>query len=60
MGDVKATTLKENKKTKLKGNYNFNVYGDEHKQELNPNRHTNPVAMPFQGLVMLNLLQSQC
>ena len=55
MDDVKATTLKENKsKRKIK------LYGDEHKQELNPDCRTNLIAMPVLGRVMLNPLRSQC
>ena len=45
--DVKATTLKE-KKIKIK----IQLYGDEHKQELNPDFCTNPLAMPVLGRVM--------
>ena len=36
------------------------VYGDEHKQELNPDHRTNPIAMPVLGRLMLNPLRSQC
>ena len=60
LDDVKATTLKENKKEKLKkGKYKFTVYeDDEHKQELNPYRPTNPVGVPILGQVMLDPLRS--
>ena len=52
MDDVKATTLKKRER-KVKIKYNFTVYGDEHKQELNLDRCTNPVVMPVLGRVML-------
>ena len=50
--DVKATTLKG----KVKIKYKFTIYGDEHKQELNLDHYTNPVAMRNLGRVMLNPL----
>ena len=53
--DVKATTLKE-KKIKRK-RFFFTIYENEHKQELNPDCHTNSIAMPILGRVMLNLLR---
>ena len=56
--DVKDTTFKEIKdKNKIK--YKFTVYGEEHKQELNPDCRTNPIVMLVLGRVMLNLLQSR-
>ena len=56
MDDITATILKENKN---ENKINFNIYENEHKKEPNPDFHTNPVAMPVLGRVMLNPLQSR-
>ena len=42
MDNVNATTLKENKKIKVKVKYKITIYEDEHKQEINPDHRTNP------------------
>ena len=49
---------RKEKKKKMK--FNFTVYGDEYKQEINMDHCTNPIAMRILGWVMLNPLLLQC
>ena len=44
MDGVKVATLKEIKRI-IKIKHKFTIYGDDHKQECNPNRCTKLVAM---------------